>query len=156
MVIKKEDIFEKYWDQLLPVDTKKLAVSCGIIVEDLNKTSYKDVVGVSIINKGIMSIYIDGSLHKNRQRFSIAHQLSHYVLGHIKKEPRFEVAENFSNNIKDIEEQKANELAIEILIPEKALRFYMKQKNATILGLATIFNVSIEVLNFRLKQLKII
>lgn len=153
MIITKEELFEKYWDKLLPTNTEKLARSCGVVVENLIKIKNNDRIGVSIIKKGEKYIYIDREIHNNRQRFSVAHQLAHHLLGHTKEKQYDENLNNFSTSIEDQKEKEANKLAIEIMIPTKALQFYMKQKNMSIIKLAQIFNVSKKMMEYRLKEI---
>lgn len=153
MNIKKEELLEKYWDRLLPVDIEKLVSSCGICILDLDKTKYNEYIGISFIKDGDKYILIDRALHPIRQRFSIAHQLAHHLLDHTKNNCCYDVIENFSSSIKIDQEREANNLAIEILLPEKALKFYMRQKGATLISLSNVFNVSIELLNYRINKM---
>ncbi|WXT44230.1 ImmA/IrrE family metallo-endopeptidase [Salmonella enterica subsp. enterica serovar Infantis] len=76
-------LLDRYWDCRLPVDPFKLAKAWGARVEALEESAYNNdgLSGLAVIKKGVHRIYFDSSEHSNRQRFTVAHELGHHVLG---------------------------------------------------------------------------
>lgn len=87
-----------------------------------------------------------------RNRFTIAHELGHYVLGH--NNVYRDTSLSWIDYTGREEEISANNFAAELLMPEEQIRFYMDQVVITDLNkLARIFMVSLEALLIRLKRL---
>ena len=83
--LKAKEFLAKYWDKALPVDIEKIIdVSLGIDlipVPELEKLCNID----ALITSNWESIYIDKNLfederRQNRLRFSLAHEIGHFVL----------------------------------------------------------------------------
>lgn len=98
-------------------------------------------------------IYVNSEDPSNRQAFTVAHELGHFILKHEPNKygvlPRF--AELIASNPL---EQEANCFAANFLVPEKMLREAMKQYNLTEHDtdlLAKMFGVSKDVIRYRLK-----
>ncbi len=94
-------------------------------------------------------IFIPRCIPKVRQRFSIAHELGHILLGH---PPSL----LYERNKNDLEEREANIFASELLMP-KPLIYRLGHKfffNAKLLSL--IFRVSEESMKIRLRELGLI
>ncbi len=136
------------------VDPIKLAENKNI---EVIGTPFIDVDGM-IEKKSDDNIIItyDNSVHPNRQRFTIAHELSHYLLGHLDnsntmlRDPR----KNFSSENYDIKEVEANRMAAEILMPKETLEHITYDLGHTDLDdLASILEVSTAALHYRLKNL---
>lgn len=63
-----------------PVDVEKIAESCGLIVQEWD---FVDEVSAVLIDAPDFSVIGVNEQHKpNRRRFSIAHELGHFVMGH--------------------------------------------------------------------------
>ena len=83
--------------------------------------------GVLIIEQGEATIGYNKNEHRVRNRFTIAHELGHYMLH---KEKDLFVDKDFkimfrtipSNDVNEIHEKEANEFAASILMPEDLLR----------------------------------
>lgn len=82
---KAEKFREKYWDKILPVDIEKIidvALEVNIIpIPSLEKLCNTD----TLITSDWKSLYIDKDLfederRQNRLRFSLAHEIGHYIL----------------------------------------------------------------------------
>ncbi|WP_241609364.1 ImmA/IrrE family metallo-endopeptidase [Rosenbergiella australiborealis] len=87
-----------------------------------------------------------------RQRFTIAHELGHYVLnhGHSFRDNN----QNFTLNNFDIREVEANKFAAELLMPESAVSVLLNQRKINNLSeLARLFDVSIPAMKYRLENL---
>ncbi len=102
------------------------------------------------------TIYVNNSDPTNRQTFTVAHELAHFILNHAPDKigvlPRWP---DLQNQIKTPVEQEANCFAAELLVPKKMLTEQMEkyslQKEDVDL-LARLFGVSQETMSHRLKR----
>ncbi|MEI7187195.1 ImmA/IrrE family metallo-endopeptidase [Dickeya dianthicola] len=152
-----DTVLERYWDRLLPVDPLKIAEAWGARVEEIVDSGYNNdgLSGIAVLKNGVPRIYFNPSDHSNRQRFTIAHELGHHVLGHTRDgEMHRDNVENYSSGAQDVREVQANKFAAQLLMPEKAIRYYITRKGVTTtLGLAKIFNVSEAAMHWRLREI---
>lgn len=100
-----------------PIDTDVVARYLGFDV--IPFAFPDDVAGVTYITRDVKSIGINKYHAQTRQRFSVAHEIGHYLLGH----------EAYDNDTVHVEqgrwllnphnqqEQEANEFAAELLMP---------------------------------------
>jgi Zn-dependent peptidase ImmA (M78 family) len=101
--------------------------------------------------------------HYFRQRFTMAHELGHYILHRSligngtnddTKYRSTDTSEYYNTAIDDIHEKQANAFAATILIPERKLRDYLDEHTGVSLKqLATAFQVSPSAMRWRLKNL---
>lgn len=95
---------------------------------------------------------------KTRQRFSIAHELGHFLQGHGDFGDSVATFEDGSYNYADPQnrqESEANELAAELLMPEKMLNRDLRETGLDVPRLAETYQVSeqamwIQLINLRL------
>jgi Zn-dependent peptidase ImmA (M78 family) len=113
-------------------------------------------------------IAVEESHHEHRQRFSIAHEVGHYVL-HYLPQPR--QGEVFACTQEDMEvtalvavpartahlrrEMEANLFAGELLMPEPSVRAMHKVTGGRLLKLARHFHVSPQAMEIRLARLNL-
>jgi Zn-dependent peptidase ImmA (M78 family) len=91
-----------------------------------------------------------------RQRFSIAHELGHFVLGHgMGNTYREETVDDFFDKT-DPQERDANLFASLILMPDAWVKKQVKKSGLEIDKLANIFKVSRQAMTIRLLELKLI
>ncbi|REH91765.1 hypothetical protein DOS68_02500 [Staphylococcus felis] len=93
------------------IDVEKIANQLGL------KISYVDCEpeeSGSIVDNAIC---VNEKHHKNRQRFTIAHEIGHYLLNHEGKNHRTNDISKYTNN-QLVEERKANDIAAQILMPK--------------------------------------
>jgi len=102
---------------------------------------------------GIWTISINRDHNKKRQRFTLAHELAHYIL-HKEKNSEFKDAVFFRDEVLDSMEYKANEFASELLMPEKLVRNTIDTQGIRNIGqLADKFGVSAAAMKYRILSL---
>lgn len=102
-------------------------------------------------NKWIIGV--NGSHHKNRQKFTLAHELGHYIL-HREKNINIVDTTFFRNNETDSVEYMANEFAAKLLIPEDKVRYLIDNQGVKNIGaLAEKFEVSASAMKYRVISL---
>ena len=142
-----------------PIDVKKILEALGI---NLMPYPFPEKVSAVLLKEGHMLVVgVNSQHHPNRQRFSIAHEIGHYSLGHYKdvyvdmqsiSESRFDLGEK---NHDKIQEQEANYFASEILIPSLLIEKDFKViRDAE--QLARLYQVSKDALWIKLIKLKLV
>lgn len=148
-VTKAKEILTKYWDRTIPIDPIKLAQAAGtmVIPDPQLPTS-----GEFSYEGNIPVIHYKNTESNLRQRFTIAHELGHFILGHggaYRDNPV-----DFSIVNHDPLEIAANRFAAELLMPEDVLRFLIVNKEISdIARLANDLQVSQIAMKYRLKIL---
>lgn len=95
--------------------------------------------------------------HRNRQRFSMAHEYAHYQL-HRSNIKTMKVGEQILHRDGEVNpvERQANNFAAEILMPPGGVKSAMKQANNNIIDAANLLSVSSAALEYRLRSLGMI
>lgn len=96
----------------LPLQMKEVCAHLGIVVKQADLDS-KDGLFIQSHKTGKGIIIVNQFHRKQRKRFTIAHEIGHYVLGHC--------CLAFSDGQDTWGEQEANAFASELLMPEKYL-----------------------------------
>jgi Zn-dependent peptidase ImmA (M78 family) len=147
------ETLDTYWDGKLPVDVKKIATSMGIRVSPnmgMNES------GVIQISNGLPVIKYNANEALVRQRFTIAHEIGHFALGHLEGASKMfrDPASNFSSGANKPEEREANVFAARLLMPAKVVRYAVNEKKIrNIERLADVFGVSQVAMKYRLINL---
>ena len=97
--------------------------------------------------------------HPNRQRFTVAHELGHFIAGHLDGTKKMfrDQSKNFTIDNYDIQEVEANKIAAQILMPQETVKHLIEDIGiSTIEELANILDVSTGAMHYRLKNLGII
>ena len=91
--------------------------------------------------------------HQNRQRFTLAHEIAHFLL-HRQEQEKF-VDELFTRRVgsRDAKELQADAFAAELLVPEKSIRSKISSGITSISDLASFFGVSNQALRYRAEKL---
>jgi Zn-dependent peptidase ImmA (M78 family) len=150
------ETLDTYWDGKLPVDVKKIASSMGICVVP---STGMDVSGVIQISDGSPVIKYNPTEASARQRFTIAHEIGHFALGHLEGSSKMfrDPASNFSSGANKPEERDANVFAARLLMPAKVVRYAVNEKKIrSIERLAEVFGVSQVAMKYRLINLGIL
>jgi Zn-dependent peptidase ImmA (M78 family) len=130
-----------------PYDEKKGKLS-GVLIRDINTNT----------------IGVNSNDHEHRQRFTIAHEIGHFLLHEgvpvfVDKEYKVNFRKNSTQQGTDIVEIDANNFAGMLLIPEKFLLMDLSRNNVDILSaedmekLAEKYNVSPQAMALRLGNL---
>lgn len=163
--------------QSTPVDVISVATSLGINVA---ARAMEDQASGMLVIKGSESFIIYNSLHhSNRQRFTVAHEIGHFVLHHKQAEDRLFVDEKFAtyqragastsplytadeSTTSPHEEREANQFASALLIPRARLQTYLESRHLAELddydlgNLAKSFGVSEQAMSLRATKLGLI
>ena len=161
---RAEQLLVKAGVNTTPVPVKQVAAQLGIKIElaDLGE----DCSAVLVRNGDRAVIGVNEDHHPNRQRFSIAHEIAHFVLHegdtYIDKGYRVHFRDLESGSGTKLEEMEANAFAAALLMPAKRVRDAFKQQPFELTGddslelLAKKFRVSTEAMTYRLMNLRLI
>lgn len=154
-----EGMLDKHWDWKLPVDIKNIASKCNInalYLNEIEDPTHIGLSGLAEIKNEERFIYCSMSEIDVRQRFTLAHELGHHILGHVTPENpmKRDDSSSFRSNSVAYMEREANQFAAELLMPKVALDHYiLKKQESNIASLASKFQVSQVAMRYRLKNL---
>lgn len=161
---KSDNLLKEFGCSNYPIDIFSLVESVGlnIIFEEMED----DHSGFLLIEKGKGTVAINSKHHSNRQRFTAAHELGHYVL-HAQglSSDKFFVDTAFqrsavSSTGSNTVEIEANRFAAEILMPKEILKVAVTKMapltDLSIYQLALDFEVSEQAMTLRLVNLRLI
>lgn len=146
-----------------PIDVNRIAKKLGI---EIRREAFEDEVSGLLYRDGKRSIIAVNSLHhRNRQRFTTAHEIGHFILHktqvHIDKGFSVVLRDPASSQAVDPEEIEANQFAAELLMPEDMVRRdapkYLQDfgDEEGLDRLATRYGVSTQAMAFRLANLSL-
>jgi Zn-dependent peptidase ImmA (M78 family) len=141
-----------------PVDVEKLATELGLLVylSDLPT----EIAGKIIKEASLLADYSGFSVHINRrdnprrQRFTLAHEIAHYILHRDLIGDGVIDDALYRSKLGDIYERQANRMAADILMPAPLVRSEYRIRPA-IAALAQAFNVSKEAMAIRVNELRL-
>lgn len=156
-----ERILQNHGELAAPVNVHRLAskLNLDVLFEDLDD----DISGFLLAEGKKPCVVINKSHHPNRQRFSIAHEVAHFIL-HVPKGKKLFIdrlvfyRNTASTSGENRQEIEANNFAATLLMPESLLRREL-EKYSDELGeddvfrLANTFCVSSEAMTYRLGKL---
>lgn len=142
----------KVGDELEPVVQK---LGGKIIPQDFNEWLNGDGGEASITVNGEkdFDIFIPSIAGKYRNRFTIAHELGHYILHSKLGKKKIKVMRFLDSSQNDRTEWEANWFAASFLMPKVAFLAELK-KNNDIFHLSSIFGVSPKAISIRKKELQ--
>ncbi|MER8398126.1 ImmA/IrrE family metallo-endopeptidase [Mesorhizobium sp. M1348] len=143
------------------VDIERVASNLGAAIK---YAPYEgELAGMLIRTKGQAIIAINSAHHKNRQRFTIAHECGHIVFHSqdIFVDKTFSVLrrDEISSTAEDIMEVEANQFAAEILMPLPSLKRDLIKYNidleddSQIAKMARNYSVSVQAMTYRVANL---
>lgn len=139
----------------VPVDPVSIAASLGVKVytADLEPS----VAGLLVKRRGEdAEIYLNSADSENRQRFTCAHEVGHYIQRSNADDAEWEFVDRrdqLSSEGTDLGEIYANAFAAELLMPAHEVRSAAKRMSLAELALE--FQVSLEAMKYRLQTLRI-
>lgn len=151
------NVLERYWDGNLPVNLHDIAAKLNVAVtyDSFISNLFSGEPEISGTFKYVNNVpicTINERHHKNRQRFTLAHELGHYVLQHGEKTDNKDTL--YRNGTTNPDEVEANAFAAELLMPSGVLRYLLVDKGVTDISLlASQFVVSEQAMEIRLRSL---
>ena len=159
-LLKQADAFR------IPINLQKVLSHLQLKIDE--RPLEKEFSGLLILGKK-PAVVVVNSLHSStRKRFTIAHELGHYILHRRKKdalpvfidksEVYFRSNAHEKNDYDSLKEMEANAFAAEILMPKQLLKAYIEEngldisKKAGIQALAQEFEVSQQAMEYRLRN----
>lgn len=148
-------ILEKYWDGTLPVDVTSIAKQIGITFKTNNKLAASESGYIRIDDDSNVICVINESNIETRQRFTIAHEIGHFVLGHLQGAKKlYRDTRKELNGDGDFREIEANNFAAQLLMPDIVIDWLINEESITsVATLADKLNVSPSAMRYRLKNL---
>ena len=144
-----------------PVDVEDVARTLGLAI--VRGSLGREVSGILISRGRVSTICLEETDSENRQRFTIAHEVGHYILGHHFADGSVHVDKISMRNARSSEgsdplEIEANQFASTLLMPEGLVRERMGSLailaiEDVVTKLAKTFKVSQEAMAFRLATL---
>ncbi len=149
-------ILDRYWDRYIPVNIDEIAHKMGVEIRyQPILEGGSDISGRFDIINGVPVCTVRNTDVLQRQRFTLAHELGHFVLNHGGGFRDNSASFNIYNY--DQREVDANQFAAELLMPKLAIEHILAHHDAqTVPTLAELFNVSQQAMTYRLKNLNIL
>lgn len=141
-----------------PIEPSRVARDLGLKVVEW--AFPEEISGILVCFAGNSAIGINAAHHPVRQRFSIAHEIGHFVFGkdhdvvldYVGRERGF----SFDTTVTGDEEVKANRFAANLLMPESWVRADAERLKVQVEQLAKRYSVSEQAMWFRLVNLGIV
>lgn len=152
---KAKAVFQQHWDKTVPVNIETIARKMGVDVRySAGIDGDLDISGKFFYEHGRPVCVINRYDIEQRQRFTLAHELGHYILGHGEQIDRTESLYRNPKGYQDYSERQANAFAAELLMPERLVDFLIEEKEMlSINKLAETLNVSQIAMQYRLKNI---
>lgn len=156
---KAQEILKNNYVIAPPVNVREIVENEGLeVIEMPFKDEINNVSGYIDTEKG--RIYVNTADSKNRRNFTLAHELGHWLM-HRKKlqeDPDkyailYRIAIGKAND--DPIEKQANRFAAELLVPQEIFKKYYAKYKDDIEKLSNLFQVSQEVIGYRIKDLNL-
>jgi len=110
----------------------------------------EDTDGIQVTKGDKAMIGYNKTQHMHRQRFTVAHEIGHLLLGHTKENFVLDLSSNKP------EEIEANQFAAELLMPLKMLKKSFQNGKVDVKRITKIYNVSEEMVWWRLYNCNLI
>lgn len=157
-----ERLVAQHGARTAPVDVDAIARRLGLHV--VRTPLGGGISGLLVTRKGSSMICVEESHHENRQRFTMAHEIGHFVLGHRFADDeqvhvdRVMMRSSKSSEGTDLLEIEANQFAATLLMPEKLIAKELAKLGSAdmeevVSALARRFKVSSEAMAIRLGAL---
>jgi Zn-dependent peptidase ImmA (M78 family) len=150
--MEASEVLARFWDgRTFPVPVVRIAGAMNARV--VSSDEIEDSGGVQMMNDGHFEIVVKAGEPNFRKRFTIAHEIGHIALGHLREGQTLFRDASF-NRPRDYRERAANRFAAALLMPAEYIR--LAWGKMPFQQLAQCFGVSSQTLLYRLNQLGII
>ncbi len=147
------ELLASHWNGVLPVRPEEIARKVGLTIKNISSVFADEdypFSGHFLRDKMVIEVNIDEGVL--RQRFTLAHELGHWALGH-EDAPR-DISTNFSSAQSSPMERAANQFAAELLMPANAVAKLVRSGQfSSVDDLATAFQVSKVAMTYRVNNL---
>ena len=133
-----------------PLDLEALVRSYGISLK--RRALEQDISGHLKRTNDHWQITLNSLHHPNRQRFTLAHELAHFLL-HPDQSTQFVDEKLFRDNSFNRIEREANQFAGALLMPEDEFRRVVRETNGAVSAIADYFAVSPLAVRMRAREL---
>lgn len=152
------EVLEQFWTGELPIRPVLIAQRMGAeVVGDLDGRNGSGMI--QLHDDDQVSIHYCPGEALVRQRFTIAHEIGHWALGHLSKARKCwrDNPDSFYSGVASKEERQANQFAAELLMPADAVAWAVQDGRwPSLEKLAALFAVSTAAMGYRLKNLGLI
>lgn len=156
MVYTATDLLKRHWDGHLPVDPVHIAQRMGVDVLPRLRLAGGESGMIEARDDGKVVISYAATEPEVRQRFTVAHEIGHFALGHLKEGQTCfrDSRRDFTSGHWDPREVQANRFAADLLMPDFIVRHVVGELGVRDVGdLAKLFNVSEVAMGYRIKHL---
>jgi len=145
-----------------PVNIEKLIEALGLQLERKADLHPRIAGQIERLNDGTFKISVNKADHYYRRRFTMAHELAHYLLHRnligsgvddTKAYRSLDIGQFHNIHIKPEHETEANRIAAKLLMPARLVRRHYEETNGNIHEMAKRFQVSAEAMGYRLQSL---
>jgi uncharacterized protein DUF955 len=143
----------KLYTQNPPVDVDGMARALGLrVIEADLGSNISGMIKCDPIMGGIsqFSVVINSFDSYLRKRFTLAHEIAHFLLHRDKLSNEFKEDRMFRGPLSEQLEEEANRLTADILMPRRLIRDLLEQGISTPEGLAAKLQVSVPAMEVRL------
>lgn len=142
-------------DNSLNLDILKLVEKLGGQVCEQGYVKINENSLEVIESDGSFNIYISAVDNEKRQKFTIAHELGHYIIHYLGGDPENRKAVYFRTSYAQggLAEYEANVFAANLLMPESKFRECFEERNGDLSAIADDFGVSIAAAEVRARSL---
>lgn len=154
LIVTPLDIAGRYLDKA-PIDLLSMARALGISVNMNAEMEDPDVSGIiRRCSDGRYAIQVNGQDNDKRKKFTLAHEIAHYLL-HRDLIDKAAVVDDgmYRSGLPSNVETQANRLAAELLMPAPLVKKLWKVGVCSVFQLSDIFQASEAAVRIRLKQL---
>lgn len=147
------EIADRFLDRA-PVDLDGMATALGVAV----KRDVEMPAGVSghiTRTRAGYEIAVNASDPPARQRFTLAHEIAHYLLHRNLLDGGIEDDRMYRSRLGGFVERQANHLAAQLLMPANLVRFACQAGATDVARLAHAFGVSDQAMQIRLRELRL-
>ncbi|MBS0882176.1 ImmA/IrrE family metallo-endopeptidase [Pantoea sp. JGM49] len=145
------DFADKNNIRVIPLDVSSLTKLLGITMR-MEPMKGDESGSLKRGKDGVWVMTINSLHHPHRQRFTIAHELAHFIK-HTIISDEFNDSVFFRDGKINKIETEANKFAAELLMPETDFHNFINEKSKTVEDIALYFQVSSMAVRLRAKQL---